>query len=411
MHVLFRLTCLIFGLSLCYLFATSTAHAEPFKNNSAFGGEVERHPNQKKGKSCSKYYDCGPTTTLTLTLHATDENASNYDTGENSTLEEMMQRGEDYKNLGPLSMAKQIANARAAHEGPEIHITLPMIDYGYSGTFENIKIKASKGGETLTTAKKDKNGNHLGFTGSVTIEQYAPNVMKGSYSGELYSYDLDEDFRGRAWEPVPFILLATGTVSGEFNILRPWKNDGRVNENIDNQSAMVDPMKEDIKRLANRYGIDIDVDKEFEKVDANKKRNSRSSSTSLDIYDGCNCSCNFTQSATPKCQKNCSEAFDVCKGERYVTPEQKTPIDRTELSQELKEAGQNYTLQEGEKFMNLDQETIDRFEADEVNTPDNLRDKFIALLEQEHPGEKHAPIREMMLQGFDSMPDEKSKMH
>ena len=60
--------------------------------------------------------------------------------------------------------------------------------------------------------------------------------------------------------------------------------------------------------------------------------------------------------------------------------------------------------------MNLDQETINRFENNQVIAPSNLRDKFIVLLEQQQPGQEKAPIREMMLQGFDSMPDEKSKM-
>ncbi len=96
-----------------------------------------------------------------------------------------------------------------------------MIDYGYSGTFNNILITTSSSGLKLKTAKKDEfSEGHTGFTGTITIEEYSPYVMKGSYSGELYSYvGTNAPYRG----PLPskrekqIKISATGSVNGEFN--------------------------------------------------------------------------------------------------------------------------------------------------------------------------------------------------
>ncbi len=414
MSSLLRSTVLTFALLLSGLYAENQAYAEPFENYSAFGGEVERDPNRQKGKGCSRLYYCGPTSTVTLSMHASDQDAFNYNMGEKGTFEQMMQRGEEYKNFDALSMTEKIEKSRAAHNAPKIKIVFPMIDYGYSGTFNNILITTSSSGLKLKTAKKDEfSEGHTGFTGTITIEEYSPYVMKGSYSGELYSYvGTNAPYRG----PLPskrekqIKISATGSVNGEFNILSPWKGDARMNDGIESPLAIVDPMKNDIKRLAAKYGIDVDIDKEFEAVEANAQRNARGPSSSSNVYGDCNCSCNFTQSTAPKCQTTCRAAFDVCQGERYTSPVRETAINKIDLSPELQEASENYTLKDSEKLMNLDQETIARFENNAVKTPTNLRDKFIVLLEQLQPGSANAPARASMLQGFDSMPDEKSKM-
>jgi len=414
MQIYIRCITLVFLVFLFLIPAQRTAHAQSFENYSPIGGEVSRHPFEKKNKSCSKLFTCGPTMSVTLTMHSSDADLSNYNLGENGSFEQMMERAQDYTKLGGAELAKQIEKSRAAHEAPKITIVFPMIDYGFSGTFDNILISENSSGSRLKSVKKNEfTEAHAGFTGTVTVIKYSPYVLQGSYTASLFEYDTtDAPYRGPlspSQEP-QIKLVTTGSINGEFNILSPWRGDERMNDGSESPIAIIDPMKDDIKRLAAKYGIDVDVDKEFDKVDTNTNQNSNNSSERIDPYDGCDCSCNYTESATPICQKNCLEAFDVCKGERYTAPEQKTPIERTELPSELQEAAKKFTLPEGETFMNLDQETIDRFEADEVKSPDNLRSKFIALLEQQQPGEKYAPTRAMMLQGFDSMPDEESKM-
>ncbi len=396
------------------LIPVSDTFADTFENYSAVGGNTERAPNRKKGKGCTNYYFCGPTSTIELTMLTSGDVSLNYDVGENGTFEKMMKYGEDFQKSGVLSLTDKILKKKAEHEAQKITIVLPMIDYGYSGTFNNVKISVTEKNETFTSAKRDEySGMYSEFTGSVTIEEYSPYNMAGTYSGTLYSYvETNAPYRGPSpdQQVKQFKIDRNGSINGEFNILSPWEDDDRMNEGIDFQSAMVDPMKNDIKKLAAQYGIDVDVDKEFEQVEANARQNERGSSSSSNIYGDCNCSCNFIQSATPTCQTSCRAAFDVCKGDRYTPPVRQTYINNDELSPELQEAAENFTLKDGEKFMNLDQETIDRFEDDAVKTPTNLRDKFIVLLEKQQPGPDNAPARAMMLQGFDSMPDDKSKM-
>lgn len=395
-----------------------TAYADPFKNYSSYGAEVDREPNRKKRKNCSKYYYCGPTSTIELSMHGSGETGSisddilgtaGYDIGENGTFEQLMKGGSFNKQA---AIMEKIAKTRAADEGQKIKIVIPMIDYGYSGTFNNILIKTSKSEDTYQTQKRNQYGDHIGFTGSVTIEEYSPFVMKGSYSGQLYSYEFEsgKDYRGPAWQRQPVKRVVTGTLNGKFNVLSPWKGDERIEETVDYQSAIVDPMKNDIKRLASKYGIDIDVDKEFEKVDVNSNRNSGQKSSAKSVYGDCNCSCNFTQSATTQCKTVCRAAFDVCEGERYTPPSQKTPINKDDLSPKIEKVIENLTLKDGEEFMNLNQEIVNKFENNTLKISENLRDKYIVLLEKTIPGAAYASIRTNMIKEFDSLPDEKSRM-
>jgi len=347
------------------------------------------------------------------TTAAFGDSSINYDVGAVGTFEQMLKRGEDFNKNGLSSAITEMIKKGEEYKGGKIRIVFPMIDYGYTGTFNNIEISVHEQNERLSTATRDEyTGGVTGFTGSVTIEKYSPSTMKGSYSGTLYRYvDANLPYRG----PLPhqrvkiIVGAGTGSVNGEFTIINPWKDDDRISDGIDYQSAIVDPMKDDIKRMVDKYGIDVDVDGIFEQVDANQKRNQRSSSSAISIYGDCNCSCNFVKSALPLCKVTCEDAFKACEGERYTPPLTIVPIDPN-LQPEEGEQRISSTLEEDQKFSGVDKEDFEKFINNELTATDDIRAKYIALLEEKHPGEQQAPLREMMIKGFDSMPDENSKM-
>jgi len=99
----------------------------------------------------------------------------------------------------------------------------------------------------------------------------------------------------------------------------------------------------------------------------------------------------------------------LIKGERYTPPLTIVPIDPN-LQPEEGEQRISSTLEEDQKFSGVDKEDFEKFINNELTATDDIRAKYIALLEEKHPGEQQAPLREMMIKGFDSMPDENSKM-
>jgi len=440
---------LVSMLIIVNMIVLENTYAESFNNYSSLGGSTStgRSPNKKVSKSC-KTYTCGPTSNIELSmLPSPNVDLKNYNIGGNSTLEQMMKMGEDIEKYGPTAaMGKMGIPQRLGGETKKINITFPMIDYGFSGSFNNILISVTekkRGGSRRDTRRyksvvqglTSKDYNQVEYTGNIKIEKYTRFILKGSYSATLRKY------KQIPWEDVRLVgqpdrfcpaltdpstpactaytLEGTGKIEGQFNILSPWRDDDRLNKGIDTKSSFVDPLKNDIKGMVAQFGIDVDVDKEFAKAGfgsggSSGGSNSSSSfgpSSGKDIYGGCNCSCNFVESATTQCKSSCSAAFSACRGERYKPPT-RTAANNKILDSLIPKLPTKLDLPKakGAKLLGIDQNFVDKLEKGEVKTPTNLRKKFISMLQKSHPGNANAPIRDMMIKGFDSMPDDKAKM-
>ena len=419
-NVMVLLTALISMLALPTL-----AIAGPFSNHSKAAGHVERNPDRKKSEGCD-YYHCGPTTVILLSpisLPLGMGSALNFGTGEIDFLDGNYRTGQngslknakEYEKTSQLGLMAYVdaymKEAASSNEIAQIEITIPMIDYGFTGSFQNIRIEMNTTDDRnyRSVILNTQTGEHASFTGSVNIEHYSPFALKGSYSGSLNIY---EAIRPMPPPGRPLIRLASsGALKGQFNILRPVNGDERIINDV--QATIVDPMRNDIKQMAAQYGLDIDVDQMFDRLDANiQRRSNRRSNISGggsgggSAYEGCNCSCNFTQSASDKCKTVCRPVFDVCMGERY-TPLQ-TPMDN--LAPPKGSQRPIFLLKDGEKFMNIDQDVLDNYHDDTFEIPSDLRSKFIAALEKKMPGADFAVFRENVLKAFDEEPTEKGKM-
>ena len=419
-NVVVLLTALISMLALPTL-----AIAGPFSSPSNAAGHVERNPDREKNGGCN-YYHCGPTTVIRISpislplgmgsalnfgTGEIDFIDGNYSTGQNGSLK----KADEYEKTSQLVLKAYVEaymkEAASSNEIAEIEITIPMIDYGFTGSFQNIRIEMSAIDDRSyrSAVLNTQTGEHASFTGSVNIEHYSPFALKGSYSSALNKYEAI-----RPMPPLgrPLIRLASsGNLEGQFNILSPMNGDERII--IDDHASIIDPMRNDIKQKLTQYGIDIDVDAMFDKVDANiERRSNRRSNISGggsgggSAYEGCNCSCNFTQSANAKCKTVCRPVFDVCRGERY-TPLQ-TPMDNIATPKGSQRP--IFLLKDGEKFMNIDQDVLDNYHDDTFEIPSDLRSKFIAVLEKKMPGADFAVFRENVLKAFDEEPTEKGKM-
>jgi len=303
--------------------------AESFKNNF-FNAELRSAPNQTISEYCREY-TCGPTTTITLYPNDVTGLSPNYEMGGKGFFKQMMNIGEAFGNEGASGV---INHALKQHKVPTkvstIHdkttMVLPLIDYGFTGSFSHILITVSNeepryGYSSVTMGLTDKD-DFITYAGTVTIEEYSPFIIRGSYSTPLKRY---EDINPRDLQCPAFSdpstppckirkLMGTGNISGTFSISTPQGATNRYKQTP--SSDDLDPFISDIESMAAAYGVDMDVDFDEVLSDAGV-RSSNKGDVGGEDRNQCNCSCNYVKSATPECQVICKKPFSVCKGERY----------------------------------------------------------------------------------------------
>ena len=114
-------------------------------------------------------------------------------------------------------------NALEGMDGSEINISIPLVDYGYTGSFNNARIKVNKantrdrGYEAYGPPVEDGMYKHWRPpTGKVNITHYSHQAIQGTFSASL----IDESLRARADNPV-----VARTISGSFFIPAPVLHD------------------------------------------------------------------------------------------------------------------------------------------------------------------------------------------
>ena len=128
------------------------------------------------------------------------------------------------------------------------------------------------------------------------------------------------------------------------------------------------------------------------------------SSSSVGVFKGCDCSCNYVQTVSAQCQPVCSAAFAACQGERHK-PLQSIPVAGFAVPDAPAIVPRN-----AEDFSNIGNDLLNLMGNSTVDAPANLRENFIELLAKNQPGPAMVQMREMMLKAFDEMPDDKAKM-
>lgn len=117
----------------------------------------------------------------------------------------------------------EMETALEAMDGSEIHISIPLVDYGYTGSVNNARIKVNKantkdrGYEAYGPPVDDGRYKHWRPpTGKVNITQYSHQAIAGTFSANL----IDESLRQRADNPV-----VAKTINGSFFIPAPALHD------------------------------------------------------------------------------------------------------------------------------------------------------------------------------------------
>jgi len=269
-----------------------------------------------------------------------------------------------------------MAAARRAdsQDGAEVHIIIPLIDYGYTGSFNNAEITVSRANSGVYQAVGPEDvipGQDVGYplSGHVTIERYSPTVLKGSFSAALV--DMSRVPITKALNPT---LPIHASIKGDFNIVAPWQGDNR--NGLTSPYEDVEQLKQDMTEaypfLGNR------VDEMVDQMVANRKQGSGNGPAQAQGAAGsCDCSCNRLGMSDPVCEPVCRVSFSACGGKKFEPPEgimdkvhsQETSLEKPVDSSELA----------------------------------RLRQRFRELLKERYPGENLKSTRGYLLQLFDAM--------
>jgi hypothetical protein len=140
-----------------------------------------------------------------------------------------------------------------AQDGNEITIRLPLVDYGFTGTFSNaqMQVSAAEQGDYRAIGPRDSDatGAHL-FppSGQVTIDEYTPTMLRGTFRASLIAADeFSAVTAGLSYarERQPTLKVAR-TIEGRFWVAAPWQSDDRyeVVLNPDIHQSVADDLSE-----------------------------------------------------------------------------------------------------------------------------------------------------------------------
>jgi len=124
---------------------------------------------------------------------------------------------------------------RSETDGMDLEIRIPLVDYGFTGEFNNANIIVSRaeGGVYTAVYPQDRDpgiGTEFAPAGEVRIEEYSPGVLRGSFSGSLSVADGSLTRRIRTTgEKRPTVPLVS-RIEGQFWIGAPWTADDRMSD-------------------------------------------------------------------------------------------------------------------------------------------------------------------------------------
>lgn len=201
----------------------------------------------------------------------------------------------------------ELAAKMDAIDGSSVSIRTPLFDYGFSGSFSNAHISVTmRDGEILTSRGAMDSTCRAPLTGQVTIEEYTPFIVRGSFSARVVEFGAPPENSCQA------PITRSESVSGTFASVAPWRQDERVVVVQDS----VEVMKEDImSALGVSAGMAIPMDGDGGPGGSGSGSPSSSASVGGGPMGGaaCTCECEIKDIADELCAMLCEEEFAVCE--------------------------------------------------------------------------------------------------
>lgn len=272
------------------------------------GNSVSRSPDAPPCAQPFMFTACGPATTLSFSLRPSGIRDLDSVQGSGGMVSQITT---NLSGLGALyaddpQYDENLRELLEKTDGSEISLRIPLIDYGFTGSFSNARIIVTMAGDTALEAVGPADvqpgpARRFPLSGSVTIDEYTPLLMRGRFAAQLVR--MGE--RGTADDPT---LPVERILEGRFVISQPWRNDRRVKRRTAAVSAM-ETIEEAFPGISVLPGAGLAVNPPPLGVGGSQASGASTSA-------GCNCSCNHADSVSPSCRSQCAPVFAACAPER-----------------------------------------------------------------------------------------------
>lgn len=273
---------------------------------------VSRRPNSPDCPDPFKYSPCGPQMSIGLSLMP----GSYIVPGQTATVGGGA--GQAFSAMSAVAQtslfdtqehAERLATVLKNIDGSDVGIAIPLVEYGYSGSFDRAAITVNMSGDRSCSAiaPPDETG-WTPLTGQVTIEEYSPVVLIGSFSASLL-----ESVEGPGGQGS---YKSCGTVSGRFTSVAPFQSDER-------SVAVMDSIEEMTDDMVNAMGLPADMIYKMRQEgtlvpQATDISNSGGAASASQVGGGgmdgeCTCECETKPFADDLCALLCEEEFAACE--------------------------------------------------------------------------------------------------
>lgn len=281
---------------------------ESLSPNASQSTSISMRPEERQCREPFKYQACGPYTSFSLELvpgtYANIVQVSGSGGNAGQILSTMMGQAMSTPLDGGSAMT-DLAEKLEAIDAASVSITMPFIDYGFTGTINNAMISTSVGGIAMQSVGPLDSSYQAPLNGSVSIEEFTPMGIRGSYSAPL------AHFEAAPGPNEPPIHVRGPTLTGTFNQVAPWLSDRRV-QPIELQTH---------EEIANEVGKSLGVSPEMMRAmrDGGKipggggAGTSSGGGSSASVSSGeCDCDCANQGKVDELCEFFCEAEFEAC---------------------------------------------------------------------------------------------------
>jgi len=298
---------------------------------------------------------CGPHTQINLSLKADTASILDEAITPGMSLERMFNVmgaiGERGPENIPIDGQKALRDIRSK-DGSTIRIAIPLIDYGFKGSFSNASIailKATDGQGRPTGWYRAIGPGRVGgcasgyfpLSGKVTIEEASRDVLRGTYSAQLVDRN---DITGCISS-----LPVRKNISGTFSLAEPRLDNTRTSIQLseDPGDHVLQDVNEMLPGITNGpMGKYIrNKMKQNEREREERKANKQSSKTHGAGGAVCECQCETADimiHTNPDCYKQCEPIFNMCKGNQGSRQAALTSEKKAKEGEEIKAMRQQY---------------------------------------------------------------------
>lgn len=186
-------------------------------NQTAIGSRAFLNRNINPCNQPFAVLGCGPNTTIQLALTPGVLGDFSQTSGTGGMMGQFLSNLTAIADNGIEQTTQDLVAAQqkmGTMEGSEVSIVIPLIEYGFTGSFDNAHISMSGANREGGFQTGGSQGDHAG---KVTIEEFTPFVLRGQFSAGLTRTSAAD-----------YTQVERRNISGSFVVAAPWEGDRDV---------------------------------------------------------------------------------------------------------------------------------------------------------------------------------------